>query len=111
MSARDRMAGWALATPILLALGPAFAQQTTTWNYQYDANGNLRQVTDPLSNVTTRQYDALNRLVKTIQPVPQTGSAAPQIGLGYDGLSQLTSVTDPRSLMTSYTVDGLGNIG
>jgi YD repeat-containing protein len=31
-------------------------------------------------------------------------------GYGYDGLDQLSSVTDPRNNATSYTLDGLGNL-
>jgi RHS repeat-associated protein len=96
---------------LLWAALPAGAQQTTIWNYQYDANGNRTQITDPLSHVTTFQYDALNRLINTVQPIPQTGGTNPQIGMTYDGQSQLAKVTDPRSLATTYTVDGLGNTG
>jgi len=110
MSARLRFAS-TLAAAALVTAGPALAQQTTTWSYQYDANGNRTQITDPLSHVTTFHYDALNRLTNTVEPIPQTGSSAPQIGTAYDGLDHLTKVTDPRSLATSYTVDGLGNVG
>jgi len=98
-----------MLTIALLAASQSFAQQTTTWNYLYDPNGNRTQITDPLSHVTTFQYDALNRLIKTTQPIPQTGGTAPTIGTTYDERDQVTRVTDPRSLSTSYTIDGLGN--
>ena len=39
---------------VVLAGGP-----TTTW--QYDANGNVIAVTDPLGNTTWTQYNAWNR--------------------------------------------------
>jgi YD repeat-containing protein len=77
--------------------------------YGYDANGNRTTVTDPLANVTTNQYDALNRLVTTLQPIPATGQPQPTTSYAYDGQDRLSQVTDPRSLVTGYTVDGLGN--
>ena len=33
-----------------------------------------------------------------------------KIVVAYNGLDALTNVTDPRSLVTGYTVDGLGNL-
>ncbi len=41
-------------------------------------------------------------------PAPASGAARPAIKLGYDGRDQLTSVADPRQLLTTYTVDGYG---
>ncbi|MEC5218793.1 RHS repeat-associated protein [Actimicrobium sp. GrIS 1.19] len=100
-----------LATVLATAAGTAAAQavQNTTTSYQYDANGNRIQVTDPRGAVTTLGYDALNRLQQQVQPAPQAGGATPTIGYGYDGRDQLNRVTDPRALVTSYTNDGLGN--
>ncbi|MES2740062.1 MAG: RHS repeat domain-containing protein [Pseudomonadota bacterium] len=83
--------------------------QNTTYTYQYDANGNMTQITDPLSHVTNQTYDALNRLKLQTQPAPVTGAARPAIGYTYDGLDQLSTVTDPRQLVTTYANDGLGN--
>lgn len=78
------------------------ASQAT--GYQYDANGNLTVVTDPMNHVTSNTYDALNRLLQVTDP--NNG----HIQYGYDGLDHLTSVTDPRSLVTSYAYDGLDNL-
>ena len=99
------------AGAVLLALLPglALAQQNTTYQYQYDAVGNLTQITDPLQRVTTQSYDALNRLKQQLQPAPVAGAARPVIGYAYDGQDQLVSVTDPRTLVTTYQIDGLGN--
>lgn len=97
---------------ILLVLTNVCTAQTiqdTTISYQYDANGNLTQITDPLGHVTNQSYDALNRLRQKLQPAPSTGGSRPAIHYSYDGLDQLVSVTDPRNLTTAYTVDGLGN--
>jgi RHS repeat-associated protein len=89
---------------------PAQAQtQNTTYSYQYDANGNLTQITDPLGHVTNHTYDALNRLTQQLQPAPVVGAARPAVQYGYNGQDRLVTVTDPRNLTTSYTVDGLGN--
>lgn len=88
----------------------AQAVQNTTWQYQYDANGNLTQITDPLGRVTNQSYDALNRLKQQLQPAPTAGAARPATGYGYDSLDHLTTLTDPRNLVTSYTIDGLDNL-
>lgn len=96
-----------IAAAILLASGgPAVAQtaQNTTTRYQYDNNGNLTRITDPLNHLTINQYDALNRLIRITDP----GNGQTQ--LGYNALDQLTQVTDPRNLVTAYTLDGLGNL-
>lgn len=84
--------------------------QVSTWQYQYDANGNLTQITDPLGNVTNQSWDGLNRLLQTQQPAPTVVSSRPQIVYTYDGRGQLTSVTDPRNVVTSYTVNGFGDV-
>lgn len=92
---------------LALSGGFAAAQQNTTTKYEYDAMGNLTKITDPLLRVTDQQYDALNRL--KVQQQPVINGVRPVIQYGYDGLDQLVSVTDPRSLVTTYTIDGLGN--
>jgi len=81
----------------------------------YDANGNLTIVNLPkgTGQTTTRQatngYDSLGRRINSTLAAPAAGASAPVITFGYDGLDQLTSVTDPRSKKTSYTPNGLGN--
>ncbi|MBU1482173.1 MAG: hypothetical protein KKH12_10940 [Gammaproteobacteria bacterium] len=76
--------------------------QTTV--YEYDANGNLTKITDPLNHQTVNAYDALNRLSQS------TDAASGITQYGYDGQDQLISVTDPKSLTTQYQRDGLGNL-
>jgi RHS repeat-associated protein len=78
------------------------ANQTT--HYAYDNDGNLTQLTDPLSNVTGRSFDALNRLIQGAAPLSSTTA------YGYDAHDNRTSVTDPRGLVTSYVYDGLDNL-
>ncbi|UUZ47447.1 hypothetical protein LP420_29855 [Massilia sp. B-10] len=83
-------------------------EQQLVTTHRYDANGNERQTIDPRQQGTDRSFDTLNRLEKTEQPAPRPGRARPQIRLAHDGLDQLTAVTDPRSLVISYGVDGIG---
>jgi RHS repeat-associated protein len=83
----------------------------TTATYQYDANGNLTQVADPLGNVRVAAYDALDRPALIQEPSATTpGVTAGQIVTAYDGQSRVAGITDPRSLATAYDVDGLGNL-
>jgi RHS repeat-associated protein len=100
-------------SPILGSINGTIAAaqvvQNTTSTFQYDALGKVTQVTDPLNNVTTLSYDQLARLKQQVQPVPATGVARPTVNLGYDGLDQLNTFSDPRNLTTTYSNDGLSN--
>jgi len=96
----------AIAAVILLVAGNVLAQTSSpiVYNYAYDNNGNLTQVTDGLGRITRQSYDPLNR------PAVQTDARSGLTQLGYDPLDHVTSVSDPRSLVTHYTVDGLNNL-
>ncbi|MFJ2986825.1 RHS repeat-associated core domain-containing protein [Collimonas sp. NPDC087041] len=100
-------------SPLLGSVNGSVAQaqtsQNTTTSYEYDAMGNRTKITDPLGHITTQSYDPLGRLIQQVQPVPATGGTTPIVKFSYDGQDQLSTVTDPRNLVTSYTVDGLGN--
>ncbi|PPK76059.1 putative repeat protein (TIGR02543 family)/RHS repeat-associated protein [Methylobacter tundripaludum] len=79
--------------------------------YQYDANGNLTQITDPLGRIRQYQYDALNQSIHQLEPHPNIiGSTLGQIDTTYDSLGQVTGVTDPRNLTTRYNIDSLGDL-
>jgi RHS repeat-associated protein/uncharacterized repeat protein (TIGR02543 family) len=79
--------------------------------YQYDANGNLTQITDPLGRIRKYQFDALNQPIRQMEPHPSIiGSTLGQIDTSYDSLGQITGITDPRNLATTYNVDSLGNL-
>jgi RHS repeat-associated protein len=116
------MKGWALniqrlrvcilcASLAMTICGNVAAQvaQNTTYRYAYDANGNLTQITNPLGQVTSQSYDALNRVKQQLQPTPVAGGARPSTGYTYDGRDHTVSVVDPRNVITSYTYDGLDN--
>jgi RHS repeat-associated protein len=77
----------------------------------YDASGNLVQSSDTFGIQRQLGYDALNRLVKTIDNYNGSDSVTKNttIGYQYDGLNRLTQVTDPSSLNTTYSYDGLSN--
>ncbi|WP_341923535.1 RHS repeat-associated core domain-containing protein [Stenotrophomonas geniculata] len=75
--------------------------------FAYDANGNPQTVTDALQRVTSRQYDPLNRLAQTLQDV---GGVAAEIRSQYNALDQVTQVTDPKGLHTTYAYNGFGDL-
>lgn len=71
----------------------------------YDAVGNLISETDPKNNpATTHGYDALNRLMQTINAL--SGTTA----LSYDVNDRVKQVTAPNNATTQYLYDDLGNL-
>lgn len=76
-------------------------------DFGYDANGNATSATDALGRTTQQDYDSLNRLKRTLQDV---GGIAAETKLAYDALDNLTQVTDPKGLNTTYTYNGLGDL-
>ncbi|MBN8514977.1 DUF6531 domain-containing protein [Accumulibacter sp.] len=82
------------------------AQADLLAEYRYDAQGNRTVTSTPLgtgSRSTTYAYDALDRIIREIDPL---GS---EIRYAHDGQDRLIAVSDPRQLVTTITVDGLGN--
>jgi RHS repeat-associated protein len=79
-----------------------------TTTSQYDANGNVTSITDPLSHVTHQYFDALNRLQQSQDPKGNYTSYQ------VDPLDHVTLVTSPRGLVsgfnTSYTYDAFGEL-
>lgn len=84
-----------------------FDAQLHPTGFTYDDNGNPDTVTDALNHVTDNDHDPLNRLRSTIQDL--NGIAA-QTQFGYDALDNLTQVTDPKGLNTTYTYNGLSDL-
>jgi RHS repeat-associated protein len=83
---------------------------TLTWQYGYDAMGRPTTVLDPNGLATYTYYDSLGRPIQTQQPA-NTGSATPTTtSFTYNARDDLTKVTDPRSLETTYSPNGLGNV-
>jgi RHS repeat-associated protein len=77
----------------------------------YDANGYLVRSADALGIQRKQGYDALNRLVSTIDNYNGTDTATQntQSVFAYDARDQLQGVSDPDGLNTTYDYDGLGN--
>lgn len=57
------------------------------WTYTYDNSGNLLTQTDPTGNVTTFEYDRLNRMTRTVLP----GPAKADIKFSYDADGNLVT--------------------
>ena len=75
-----------------------------TTSYQYDANGNLTQATDPTGHATQHQYDNLDRLIRS------TDALAGLTDYQYDSQDRLTQVTDANNHSTVYRYNGLGDL-
>ncbi len=75
----------------------------------YDANDNLNTRMDSLGRVADQDVDPLNRLKKIVQD-QGAGKINATTQLFYDARDNLTKVTDPKSLNTTYTYDGLNNL-
>jgi RHS repeat-associated protein len=74
--------------------------------FVYDVNGNAQSITDALQRVTAREHDPLNRLARTLQDV---GGIEAEIRTRYNALDQVTQVTDPKGLHTTYAYNGFGD--
>ncbi|CAJ7870371.1 ImpA family type VI secretion-associated protein [Burkholderia pseudomallei] len=77
----------------------------------YDANGNLVQSADALGIQHKLGYDALNRLVQTIDNYNggDIATANTTTTTSLDALDRVTQITDPSNLSTTYPFDGLSN--
>ncbi|WP_282295262.1 RHS repeat-associated core domain-containing protein [Stenotrophomonas sp. PS02289] len=75
--------------------------------FGYDPEGNPSSVIDALARSTSHRYDALNRLSHTVQDIAGFNA---QIESTYNALDQVTQVTDPKGLNTTYTYNGFGDL-
>jgi RHS repeat-associated protein len=80
-----------------------FGNNSQFTRYIYDANGNLKTVTDS-NRVTTMTYDALDRLVTSTDPLNGVTR------FEYDTGDRVTKVTDAKGLNTTYVYDGFGQL-
>lgn len=80
--------------------------------FGYDDNGNRTDQTDPLGVKTHWTFDALNRLKNMVADYqgsdPETADATTIND--YDARDNLTGITDPNVLATSYGFDGQNNL-
>jgi YD repeat-containing protein len=86
-----------------------FHASTTT---SYDGNSNLLHSTDARGIARQSSYDALNRLVQTLDDYQGTDASTQNatMAYGYDVADRLTGTIDPDNLTTTATFDGLGNL-
>jgi RHS repeat-associated protein len=80
------------------------ANGSATYNYTYDANGNLTSVTNPLSQTTTNTFDANNNLTSTTDPNSNTTKHE------YDKHDNKVSTTDAAQKSSATTYDSYGNV-
>ncbi len=106
-------------------------RRNNEWNYEYDSNGNVTKITDPLGAFAEMLYDANNNLLwrrefrTTGGPIEQTtftydGTNARLIdvddSLGnnthfdYNGFGEITSVRNGNLHATQFTYDSNGNL-
>lgn len=83
-------------------------QDDAATSYQYDGDGNLTTVSDPLGHVTSLEYDTFDRVVRNVLPAPTSAARRSTIAYSYNHQDQLLSVTDPKGLLTSYAIDAYG---
>ncbi len=76
----------------------------TYTEYEYDAMGNIRSVTDSKGNTTTYTYNPKNLLTQIEQP------GDTDTFYGYDSLDNLISVTDAEDRTTLYEYDDAGRM-
>jgi RHS repeat-associated protein len=81
--------------------------QSNPTDFTYDTSGNVKTVTDALGNVAGNYYDLLNRVKRTLQDV---GGIEAETKFEYDANDNLTKVTDPKGLDTTYTYNGFGDL-
>ena len=80
-----------------------------SWARKSDALGRLTNVAEPTGAATGYTYDALNDLISVIQN-GVTSETPRTRGFIYDGLSRLTSSTNPETGTISYVYDANGNV-
>lgn len=83
-------------TPIM-----ASAQSGSATTLQYDAAGQVTQITSDGGRTKQLQWDGVGRLSSET-------SAGSIIGYAYNGQDAVTQVTDPRNLLTNYDRNGFG---
>ena len=70
----------------------------------YDSTGNLVETTDPLGNKSRRAYDAVSRLIEETNAMSETSRVA------YDRLDRMVLATDGAGRQYQATYDGVGDM-
>ncbi|WP_431096580.1 Ig-like domain repeat protein [Polaromonas aquatica] len=80
------------------------------WQYGYDAMGRPTTVLDPNGLASSTSYDSLGRPIQIQQPANIGASTPTTTGFAYNARDDLTQVTDPRNLATTYNPNGLSEV-
>jgi RHS repeat-associated protein len=85
------------------------ATHTATTTYTYNNFGEVLTSIDPLGNKTTNTYDPKGNLLTVTAPAPDANTPASVTQFQYNGLGELTQITDPKQNVTklTYTTPGL----
>ncbi|MCP4469961.1 MAG: RHS repeat protein, partial [Gammaproteobacteria bacterium] len=86
-----------------LQLGLGYEVRQATSHYDYDANGNLVQQTDPRGNSTYSFYDSIGNLVLQVD----AGGYLTEQTYNHDG--QITRLTRYAGALSSFTLAGLNS--
>lgn len=74
--------------------------------FTYDSRSNLISHTDFEGNVTTWEYDLINRIKKVIYPTDDSG-LTPTVEYTYTPTGNIKTITDPNGNVTEYFYDNL----
>ena len=78
--------------------------RTYTWHYDYDADGNLINMTDPLDNFSTLGYGDYGYMTSLVD------FRGNEWTYDYDTHGYLLNITDPTGNVTTYGWDGVGRM-
>ena len=81
----------------------SYTRGAVTYRYSYDNYGNLKEVTDPLTNKTRFTHDVMGNALSRIDPLGNTYQAS------FNLKGDKTTDTTPLGFITTYSFDKLGN--
>jgi YD repeat-containing protein len=91
-----------LAGNLLKTIDPRLKE----WSNTFDDRNRLKSVSDPLGNTTSYTYDNANNKKTETRPDPDRGKTF----FVYDSMNRLTKVTDPLGQVTKMGYDNGDNI-
>jgi len=89
----------------LLTKTVASGPQTRTWQYAYNAAGQVTAMADPRGVVTRTTYDSKGDVATVTNALNQTASFT-----SYDGAGRLLRAVDANGLVTTFTYDARGRL-
>lgn len=81
-----------------------------TWNWTYNAKGQMVTATDANGNVTDYAYTVEGYLASVTEPADVAGGPRAVTSYGYDAAGRVTSVTDPAGRVTTYAYDARNRV-